>query len=428
MSRQGPSSGRSPALHTRGKISSSFSREPVIYWVIRQLTHSILHLVLNRLAGPLLLSIVAPLFAEGGRYTIAVSDLVGQSVDQPSASILSDRLRTELFKTGRITVLERSAMQDILKEQGFQQSGGCASDSCMVEVGQLLGVSHVVAGTIGKLGSMYMLDIRMVEVSSGKIVYSESVDCEGAIEKVVTVSIPLIAKKIARHVTDPSADSVPMAVQKDTAAPAPLYGRLTVNSTPSGAQVLLNGAVSGTTPYETLKLTAGRYRLRLELPAYVPVDDSFTVAAGQVCKREFSLEHTVAWRDSVAGARNDSLKSIAAARRDSLRSIAAAKQAAQAKAGQETKKSPALKITFALLSLASGAAGVWCDFAVKDRISKNDGLRDEYASLPDNSLYADYSSRITRNSGSAKTFKTLEYCSYGLAGACAAGFLISFAF
>jgi TolB-like protein len=371
------------------------------------------------MTGLLLVFIAIPLLAGDGKFTIAVSDLVGQSIDQPTAAILSDRLRTELFKTGSITVLERGVMQDILKEQGFQQSA-CSSDTCMVEVGQLLGVSHMVAGTIGKLEKLYMLDIRMVEVSSGRIIYSESVDCECPIEKVVTVSLPLIAKKIARHITNPSADTVSIQVRKEPPPPPPKvlqYGGLAVTSIPSGAQVLLNDAPRGTTPLKTLKLETGRYLLRLDLPTYKLIGDSLTITAGKIEKREFSLEHTVTWRDS-----------IAAERRNSLRSMAAAKQAVQADKKQNPKKNPALKITFSLLSLAAGGAGVYCDVMVKNQIAKNNSLRSEFALLSDNSRYPDFSSQITRNTSKAKSFQLSEYICYGLAGACAAGFFISLAF
>ena len=381
---------------------------------------------MNKITGVLIFFITVPLLAQSGKYTIAVSDLVGQGIDQSTASILSDRLRTELFKTGSITVLERGVMQDILKEQGFQQSS-CSSDTCIVQVGQLLGVSHMISGTIGKLERLYTLDIRMFEVSSGKIIYSESVDCECPVEKVITGSIPAIARKIAQHVTNPSADTVPVQVQKESPPPpsppppppppVKRYGGLRVASNPSGAQVILNGYPSGTTPFKTEKLEAGLHRLRLDMPTYKLIDDSLTITAGKVEKREFSLEHTVAWRDSVA-----------AVRRDSLRSIASAKQVVKADKGKKPKKNPALKITFGVLSLVSAATGVYFDFMIKDQISKNNSLKSDYALLSDNSRYPYYSSQISHNTGSAKSFQLSEYVCYGLAGACATGFFISLAF
>jgi TolB-like protein len=172
-----------------------------------------------------------PLFAGGGKYNIAVSDLAGQGIEQSSTAIISDRLRTELFKQGGFNVLERNAMQDILKEQGFQQSG-CTSDACAVEIGQLLGVSYIVVGTVGKLGHLFTIDVRMIEVGTGKIAYSENVDCDCPIEKVLTNSVVSIAKKITENVkisaistsqTKPNEQKSPSldALAQDTAKPAP---------------------------------------------------------------------------------------------------------------------------------------------------------------------------------------------------------------
>ena len=160
----------------------------------------------------LMLCVALPLFGQGKKMNIAVSDLAGQGIEQSSTSIISDRLRTELFKQGGFTVLERNAMQDILKEQGFQQSG-CTSDACAVEIGQLLGVSYIIVGTVGKLGHLFTIDIRMIEVSTAKIVYSENVDCDCPIEKVLTSSVVSIAKKIAENIksTSSAAAAVPKA-------------------------------------------------------------------------------------------------------------------------------------------------------------------------------------------------------------------------
>jgi hypothetical protein len=84
-------------------------------------------------------------------------------------------------------VMERSQMQEILKEQGFQQSGVCTDEGCMVEMGKLLGVQQLVGGSIGKLGSMYLVNLRCIDVKTAKIVAVVSEDVKGGIEEVVGV-------------------------------------------------------------------------------------------------------------------------------------------------------------------------------------------------------------------------------------------------
>ncbi len=114
-----------------------------------------------------------------------VSLKAGEGITEGEADVITDRLRTELFKTGTINIMERDQMQSILKEQGFQQSGACTDQACMVEMGQLLGVQRLVSGSIGRLGSLYMINIRAVDVSTGRIEKIVSADVKGQIEDVV---------------------------------------------------------------------------------------------------------------------------------------------------------------------------------------------------------------------------------------------------
>jgi TolB-like protein len=112
------------------------------------------------------------------------------------AEIISDRLRNDFFTTGRVDVMERDQMQNILKEQGLQQSGLCTDEGCMVELGKMLGVKRLIAGSIGKLGSMYLLNVRSIDVSSGKIDCAVTDDIKGDIEDVVQV-LSSVASRVA---------------------------------------------------------------------------------------------------------------------------------------------------------------------------------------------------------------------------------------
>ncbi len=178
---------------------------------------------------------MVPLFAQAAKLNIAVSDLAGQGIDQSSTAIISDRLRTELFKQGGFSVLERNAMQDILKEQGFQQSG-CTSDACAVQIGQLLGVSYIVVGTVGKLGHLFTIDVRLIDVATAKIAYSENVDCDCPIEKVLTNSVVSIAEKISKNIMATSNPApIQPTVQSNQAAPIPSAGPSAKENTAAGS-------------------------------------------------------------------------------------------------------------------------------------------------------------------------------------------------
>ena len=135
-------------------------------------------------------------YAQNSNMNIAVIDLDPTGISNNEAQFLSDRLRTELFETGKFRVVEREKMNAILQEQGFQQSG-CTTVECAIEIGQLLNVTEMVAGSIGKIEDIYALSIRMIDVQTGAILRTATRDYEGKLSEVLTDVIPEIAEELA---------------------------------------------------------------------------------------------------------------------------------------------------------------------------------------------------------------------------------------
>lgn len=120
------------------------------------------------------------LFAQNQR-TFAILDFEARGVSAVEVDVLADRLEAELVNGGIVKIVERGQIRQILEEQDFQLSG-CTSNECAVEIGQLLGVSHMVAGSIGKIGSTYSITIRTVHVGTGEITKSVMRDYRGEID------------------------------------------------------------------------------------------------------------------------------------------------------------------------------------------------------------------------------------------------------
>ena len=113
--------------------------------------------------------------------SIAVLDLEGRGISHVEAASLTDRLRSALVQSNQFTIVERNQMQEILAEQNFQLTG-CTTDECAVEVGQLLGVTMMIAGSVGKLGNTYSIDIRTIDVETGTITHSIIQNYRGKID------------------------------------------------------------------------------------------------------------------------------------------------------------------------------------------------------------------------------------------------------
>lgn len=140
--------------------------------------------------------LVCSVFSQQSKINIAVLDLEPTSIPNADAQFLSDRLRSELFKTGAFQVVERDKMQEILNEQGFQLSG-CTSVDCAVEAGQLLNVQQMIAGNIGKIEDLYSISVRLINVESGAIIKTATRDFRGKLSSVLTEVIPQIAADMA---------------------------------------------------------------------------------------------------------------------------------------------------------------------------------------------------------------------------------------
>lgn len=139
----------------------------------------------KRLAMGLLLVLAALLSAQDTEpLLLAVRDLTAQGMKEAEAAVISEQLRVELVKGPRIRLIERGQMEEVLKEQGFQQSG-CTSDACAVEVGQLLGVRNIVVGSVGTAGSYTLLSVRVLDVGTGEILVTESLRTKGGVDQLL---------------------------------------------------------------------------------------------------------------------------------------------------------------------------------------------------------------------------------------------------
>ena len=137
----------------------------------------------------------APATAADSRPLVAVKNLDAQGVSATDAALVGDQLRSQLMSARRFRVIERSQMEAILKEQGFQQSG-CTSDECAVEVGQMLGVKYMMVGSLGMIGSYTVLSARYLDVGTGEILFNETVRTQGGLDRMVDKGVDEMVKKI----------------------------------------------------------------------------------------------------------------------------------------------------------------------------------------------------------------------------------------
>lgn len=214
------------------------------------------------------------------RPLLAVDHLQTLKVDSADAAILEEALASELLRTGKVRVLERSQMQRILKEQGFQQSGLCETSSCAVEVGRLLGVDRLVVGSLGRMGSTLAINLRLVDVATGEMVATSSRTTGASAEELLR-AVPAAARELVRPASAPSAESAPprqepaekgwLGFTYGRPGPPGVQALRTLQGKPDSGVEVRSLALGG--PAEAAGLRAGDIVLLLDGAQILGVDD-----------------------------------------------------------------------------------------------------------------------------------------------------------
>jgi len=131
------------------------------------------------------------------QQTVAVLDFEGIGISENEAKALSGRFGSEFMtlSKGVYTLVERNRMGQVLKEQGFQNTGVVSSEDA-VKIGEALGAEYIVTGSISKVGTLFSINARLLNVQSAEIIKSISHDHMGDIMDLMTKEIKESATKL----------------------------------------------------------------------------------------------------------------------------------------------------------------------------------------------------------------------------------------
>jgi hypothetical protein len=192
----------------------------------------------------LLLLVLVGVHAAGeGLPIITVLDFKTDGVSQGEMRNIIELLGTSLFSTRKYQLIDATQRDQLLKEVEFSASD-CSDESCQLQIGKLLAATMVVTGTIGKVGSRYLVAAKMLETETSKtlgVADGIYTSLDGLVD-----ALPDMARRLA------GSEAAQQAVAAATA-------ELFVVTNPSGAEVLLNGTVQkGESPLLVPKVAAGK--------------------------------------------------------------------------------------------------------------------------------------------------------------------------
>lgn len=201
------------------------------------------------------------------KTAVAVLELDPNGVSESEARALSDRLRIEIFNAGEYEVMERDKMNRILDEMQFHLND-CTSDECAIEIGRLIGVSKIIAGSISKVGEYFTVSARLIDVETSKIEATAIEDVEGTLGIVLTQAMPSIAKKISGQTG--------IEIKKTVIKTA-----VNIITDPENSAIYINGVYRGESPMK-IELDPDDYILRSVKEGYDTLEKPFTLSEGQL--------------------------------------------------------------------------------------------------------------------------------------------------
>ncbi|MDD5066385.1 MAG: PorV/PorQ family protein [bacterium] len=111
-------------------------------------------------------------------------------LDANLSKTIAEWLRGDWSKSKALSVVARENMAKILKEQEVQMTG-ITSEKDAAAIGEILNVQYMVLGSISMVGSEYYIDLKVVNVSTGRVETSAE-EVSGS-----KATLRLAAKKLA---------------------------------------------------------------------------------------------------------------------------------------------------------------------------------------------------------------------------------------
>jgi TolB-like protein len=185
---------------------------------------------------------------KGAKLSFAVFDLKPTGISAATAQNLTQVLSTEVKGIEGASVVSRDDIAAILQLQDTKQRVGCDDAGCMAEIGGALGVDRLLTGDAGKVGSLYIVNLRLLDVRRG-IVDSRATESFSGDEEQLLRAV----RKAARDLLGLSTSG---------------KGQLNVTANQTASEVFLDDRSAGVTPLRVVDLGVGRHEVRVSQRGY----------------------------------------------------------------------------------------------------------------------------------------------------------------
>ena len=139
---------------------------------------------------------------------IVVPEVATSGVEPMIATVVTELILEALLNRHGVKALGPSDVKDMLNVEQQKMLMGCDQNSCMAELAGAMGATRVVAGMVGRLGSLFVVTLKLIDTQSAQVVARASRRFE-RVEQVPEATGPLVDDLLS---SKPRAGNTPAAV------------------------------------------------------------------------------------------------------------------------------------------------------------------------------------------------------------------------
>ena len=114
----------------------------------------------------MVIAVAAVCFAQD-KPAITVLDFTASGIARQEVVVFIDYVTSHIVDTGNYRVIDRMQREALLKEIEFSQAD-CSDENCQLEIGKQLSANQIIVGSIGQVGSRYLLNMKLIDVQTGE--------------------------------------------------------------------------------------------------------------------------------------------------------------------------------------------------------------------------------------------------------------------
>ncbi len=212
-----------------------------------------------------------------GEKTLAVLDL--KNLSQQSgydflSSSLAESFVAVFSKNPGLKLLERQQLRSVIQEQKLVLTGLAETDvSNSLRIGELVAAQYLLIGSYTVIKDRVEVNARLVDVSSGVVLVAEKT--QAPLGDQLFAAVQEMAEKMNLKISESA------------------VGYLSLETTPSGAEVRAGNDILGYTPLAKRALAPGRYDLTISLKGYDVYRTTVTIRTNETTVVRLTLTKQV---------------------------------------------------------------------------------------------------------------------------------------